>query len=106
MISCRYVGGDESSVGDRDFDTFGQKASFSEQSFKEVVLGGAAFIPEEAFQKLGITDKELEKWGSAGMRPEAPESFANKLLAGQQVYLDILNRMQATPEQVLAEISN
>lgn len=103
MIACRFVGGDFSLVGDREFDAVGQQATFSEQGFKDVVFGGAAFIPEEDFLRIGFTEQELETYGPAGQRFNPPQSFCDKLGAAHQVYRDLKSRMLVQAQQVLAE---
>lgn len=50
MIYC-FVG-TNSSVGDLGFTHVGQYAEFSDELFRDVILGGSAFIPTEDFDKL------------------------------------------------------
>lgn len=104
MISCRYVGGDCSQIGDREYDAVGQRATMSEQSFREAVLGGAPFIPEEQFALRGFTPEELGKYGPSGERIDPPASFCDKLMACQQVYHDIRARMLRNEPLLFAEI--
>lgn len=104
MISCRYVSSDCSTIGDREFDSVGQRAMFSEQGFREVVLGGAAFVPEQYWKKYGFEQRELDKYGPAGMRIDPPASFCNKLDAAQADYRELRSRIVAEPRRELSEI--
>ena len=106
MIACRYVGSDCSQVGDREFDTVGQRAVFSEQGFREVVMGEAAFIVEEDFKRVGFTSDELSMYGQSGMRVDPPQSFNDKLSLAQQIFHDMRARMASEANRVLAEVSD
>lgn len=106
MISCRYVGGDSSVIGDREFDSVGQRAVFSEQGYREAVLGGAAFITEDDFKKLSLTVDEIEMHGPVGMRVDPPMSFCEKLARAQQIYRDDRSRMTVDAPAVLADAAS
>lgn len=106
MISCRYVGGDASMIGDREFDAVGQRAVLSEQGYREAVLGGAAFIPEEAFQKIGFTPVQLDQYGPVGLRLEPPAEFCDKLILSQQVFRDIRDDMLLDSQRVLVDAAD
>lgn len=108
MISCRYVGSDCSQIGEREFDTIGQRAVLSEQGFREAVLGGAAFIPEEDFVKRGFSAEELAAHGPAGIRIDPPHSFTLKVDMAQQVFRDIRGRMgsEVGGQEVLSDASD
>jgi hypothetical protein len=107
MISCRYVGNDSSMIGDREFDVIGQRAVFSEQGYREAVLGGAAFIPEEDFKKLDLTQSELDEFGPVGSRVDPTNSFCVKTIRGQQIFREIRDRMLLGESQsVLAEAAD
>jgi hypothetical protein len=106
MISCRYVGGDSSEIGEREFDAVGQRAAFSEQGYREAVLGGAAFITEEDFRKISFTVDEINLHGPVGMRVDPPTSFCEKLARAQQIYREDRSRMLVNAEAVLAEASD
>jgi len=106
MIDCRYVSSDSCEIGLREYDAIGQRATFSEEGYREVVLGRGAFIPEAEFQKLKFTPLELEKFGPAGSRPrELPAEFLEKLYRGQQAFRDIRDRMLGG-SSVLVEVSD
>ncbi len=92
MISCRFVG-DSSMLGDREYDVVGQKAMLSEQGYREAVLGGAAFIPEEEFKGINFTPDELSRHGASGMRIDPPSEFLHKLSQAQQLFRDIREKM-------------
>ena len=104
MISCRYVSADSSMIGDREFDAIGQRAVLSEQGYREAVLGGAAFIPEEEFRKIDFTVDELNQYGPVGVRVDPPNSFCEKLLRAQQIFRDLRERMMVDSQRVLAEV--
>ena len=106
MIACRYVGSGCSQVGDREFDTVGQRAVFSEQGFREVVLGNAPFIAEEDFKRVGFTPDELSMYGQSGMRVDPPQSFNDKLGMAQQIFREVRARMESEANSVLAEASD
>ena len=106
MIACRYVGGDCSMIGDREFDTVGQRAVFSEQGFCEAILGHAPFITEEDFKKIGFTSDELSMYGQSGLRVDPSQSFNAKLGMVQQVFRDTYARMGSEANRVLAEASD
>ena len=103
MITCVYVGGDCSQIDDREFDSVGQRASFSEQTFRDAILGGAAFIREEDFSKLGFTEEEISVYGPFGTRVDVPQSFGEKLATAQQIFRDTYARMHSEASKVLAE---
>ena len=105
MITCRYVGGDCSTIGDREFDAVGQRAEFSEQGFREAVLGNAPFIVEDDFKKVGFTEEELSTHGPSGSRVDPTQSFTDKLGAAQQMFRDTRARMESGADQELAEAS-
>lgn len=92
MIACRYVGWDSSRVGDREFDEVGQRAVFSERTFYEAVVGGAAFVFEEDFKNLGITRSELESFGPLGIRVDPSDVFCEKVARGQQIFRELRDR--------------
>lgn len=106
MIACRYVGGDCSQIGDREFDAVGQRAVFSEQGFREAVLGNAPFIVEEDFSKVGFTADELSMHGQSGARMDPPQSFNDKLTMAQQMFREVRARMESEASSVLAEASD
>jgi hypothetical protein len=67
----RYVGGGSCSVGDRDFESVGQKAEFSHELALDALNGGAVFVTEEQFETLDFTDEEISSlqqvhWSQAG----------------------------------------
>lgn len=108
MISCRYVGGDCSFLGEREFEAVGQRAMLSEDGYRDAVLGGAAFIPESDFFKIGFTTEELAANGPVGIRVDPPQAFNEKLARAQQVFRDISSRMlqEAGGLSVLADLSD
>lgn len=106
MISCRYVGGDSSEIGDREFDTVGQKASLSETGYREAVLGGAAFIPEATFDKVGFSQEQLDMYGPVGLRMDPPADFCDKLMVAQELFREIRSEMTRDSAQVLVEASD
>ena len=103
MIACRYVSGDCSQIGEREFDTVGQRAVFSEQGFREAILGHAPFITEEDFRKIGFTEDELSVHGQSGARVDPPQPFNDKLALAQQTFRDTCARMESEAGLVLAE---
>src|SRR5690348_4266896 len=105
MISCRYVGADSSLIGDREFDAVGQVAVFSEEGYRDAVLGGAAFIPETEFRRVSFTSEELEKFGPVGVRVDPTANFCDKLDLAHQIYRDIRRSMELDATSVLAEVS-
>ena len=105
MISCIFVGGGFSYIGDREYDTVGQRAMLSEEGFKEAVLGNAAFIPEEDYRKIGFTATELSLYSQSGARFNPPHEFTEKLELAQSIYRDLRNRMLSESNKVLADAS-
>ena len=106
MISCRYVGGDCSDVGGREFDAVGQRATFSEESFREVLLRLAPFIPDADFDKVEFTEHELSTYGPSGKRVDPPQSFCDKLALAQEICRDLRERMLGGGGEVLAEVAD
>ena len=92
MVTCRYVGGDCSTVGDREFDTVGQVAMFSEEGFREAILGNAPFLTDEDFARVGFTPQELTKYGRSGDRVDPAASFAMKLAMAQGLFAGLRAR--------------
>ena len=105
MVLCRYVGGDCSTIGDREFDAVGQRATLSEEGFREAVLGHAPFISEEDFTKIGFTQEELATYGPSGSRVDPPQSFIDKLAMAQEIFRDTYGRMLVESVRVLVEVS-
>lgn len=101
MVNCVYVGGEASEIGDREFDAVGQKAQFSESGFVDAVLGGAAFLPESEFNRIGMTAEEIRKYGPAGERDNPPGSFIAKLSRAHEVYRNLRSQIQADTNKVL-----
>ena len=66
-------------MGDVEFDTVGQRATFPESIFRDVLLGGGKFVVESKFQKVGFTQKELSDYGPFGERIFPSASFESKL---------------------------
>ena len=106
MVNCAYVGNLASQIGDIEFDTIGQRAEFSETGFRDAVLGGAGFIPMADFDRVGFEAKELEQYGSSGMRCDPTDSFCRKVEIAQQIYRDIYRRLQGRDVDVLAEVAS
>ncbi len=108
MIHCRYVGSDESTVGDREFGRIGEVAMFSESLFVDVVVGAAPFIPEAGFKRVGFSAEELAAFGLPENRDLAPASFLEKLEAAQQVFLDLRARVlkEGLAGVAIAEVSD
>ncbi len=106
MISCRYVGSDCSYLGDREFDAVGQMATLSEEGFREAILGGAVFIPEESFHKVGFTEDELKQFAESGMRCDPTESFVNKLALAQLMYGELFESMKQNANSILVETAD
>jgi hypothetical protein len=104
MVYCRYVGGEASNIGDIEFDAVGQRATFSERGFREVVAGGAAFLPLELFDQVGFTQEELDHHGPIGLRYLPPENFCNKLMVAQQFFRGLREELLSgkSVEEVLA----
>jgi hypothetical protein len=108
MVTCVYVGGESSAIGDREFDAIGQKAVFSEKGFGEVLLGGAAFIPQKMFDGIGFTEEELGEYGPIGSRYDPPQSFCDKLATAQHFFHELRSELASgkQPEDVLASIDD
>jgi hypothetical protein len=106
MIFCRYIGGEVSQIGEIEFDSIGQRATFSERGFRDIVLGGAAFLPVSMFDRLRFTDTELEKHGPIGARYFPPDTFCNKLLTAQQLFRELRDEFLAgkSIEDILATV--
>ena len=106
MVSCRFVGGDCCEVGEREFDAVGQRAAFSEATFRDVVVGGAAFIIEEDFKKVGFTKEELAQHGSFGDRYDPPSSFCDKLFLAQEIFRETRKSLLADASMVESDFAN
>lgn len=86
MVHCRYVGSDESTIGEREFGRVGEIAMFGEALFRDAVLGGAPFIPEASFKMVDFSGDELAAFGLPENRDLATASFTEKLAKAQQVF--------------------
>jgi hypothetical protein len=106
MISCQYVGSDCAIIGEREFDTVGQLADFSEQEYRDVVLGNAHFIRNEDFKKCGFTEEELTSYGQSGSRVDPTPEFMSKLDMAQKIFCDAHARMLVDEGSVLSEASD
>lgn len=106
MISCRFVGGSAATIGDREYDVVGARATFSEQTYRDVVLGRAHFILEADFQKCGFTEDELRTYGPFGERFEPTQAFCEKLELAQRIFRDTFERMVADDGRTLAELAD
>ena len=91
MVSCRYVGSDTSTVGDREFSLPGEVAVFSESTFADAVLGGCALIPEASWKKLCISREETDLY--AENPEEVAQDFLLKLDIAQKAYRDLRARL-------------
>lgn len=98
MIDCRYVG-ELSFIGDRRFDSIGQRAVLAEAQFEEVLLGGAAFIKEDDFRKIGFTDEEIAAYGSSIGFADFPQTFGEKLSIARQVFHDTRATLRVREEE-------
>lgn len=85
MNNYRFVGVN-TKIGDREFTTFGSVASFTDDQFKEVARGGAAFITEDEFEALGISEEELEKYTSINYFGAIPEDLRERFEKGRDIY--------------------
>jgi hypothetical protein len=106
MITCRFVGSDCATIGDREFDTVGQRATFSEQGFREAVLGHAAFITDKDFARVCFTQDELSNYGQSGLRINPSRGFLEKLSLAQEIFRDTYAGMEREANRVLAEASD
>lgn len=106
MITCRYVGSDCSSLGEREFDTVGQIATLSEDGFREAVLGGAAFISDEAFKRVNFSSADLLLYGQSGERCDPSAKFVEKLSIAQQVYRDLFTNMKRDAKRILVDTAD
>lgn len=106
MVVCNYIGGEASELGHIEFDAVGQTANLSERGFREVILGGAAFLPKPLFKRVGFTEKELDEQGPLGLRHLPSESFCNKLIIAQQFYRELRAELESgvPVEEVLAAL--
>jgi hypothetical protein len=108
MVKCRYVGGDCSTIGlgdgEVEYDTIGQRATMTERGFREAVLGGAPFIPDEYFDRVDFTPQELSQWGQVGVRVDTSTRFEEKLGVAQEMFRDLCARMRANQSLTLAEL--
>lgn len=91
MIFC-YVG-THTVVGERAYEALGQRAQFDAETYKRVILGGGAFIPQENFDKIGFDPEELAAYGLGANQGYAPEAFQEKLRSAVQVLDDIRKEM-------------
>lgn len=89
MISAVFVGSDSAFIGDTEYDEVGQKASFAEKFFVDVINGGACFIPQKSYEAIGFTADELAAYGPAGLRDNPTNDFCQKLALAQQVFRDL-----------------
>ena len=107
MVHARYVGGEVSELGEIEFDTIGQRATLSEKGFREVILGGAAFLPQATFDRVGFTEEELQHQGPLGQRYLPHEDFCNKLAIAHQFYRELRQELEGgkSVEEVLAPVS-
>lgn len=80
--------GVKSLIGDREFSEFGQRAQFTEAQYEQAVKGGAAFIEEVSFKKIGFTVEEIAAYGSIAKRSLAPKGFLEKVEIAVQVFRD------------------
>jgi hypothetical protein len=77
MNTYRFVGS-ACEIGGVNYDQFGQRAQFTAQQAKDVLLGGGAFISEADFAALNVTQEEIDTYGFMGGFPEPTEAFAKK----------------------------
>jgi len=96
-------------VMERTYDAFGQRANFTDAQYRDVVLGGGAFIPEESFTEIGFTLEEIAAFGSSGNRMFAPDSLRDRVFRAEQVFRCVRDRMlrkvnvaSTPPQEILA----
>lgn len=101
------MGGDSTEIGSREFTKVGEVAVYPESTFRDIVLGGGAMIPNSTFDGIGFTAEELSAWGPPENRDEAPASFCEKLNRAQRAYIDLKTRMPrlGSISSMMSEIS-
>ena len=89
MPTFRFVG-TESEIGGEGLRRFGQRITLSDSRAKEAIMGAGketayagatAIIPDEAFEKLKVSDQEMDKYAYPGQRNNAPPEFRAKVKA-------------------------
>jgi hypothetical protein len=73
-------------MGVVSFKQFGQSVELTDEQARDLALGGAAIVPAEDFELLGITAAEMVKHGPFGALGNAAAEFAEKVKAGIAAY--------------------
>lgn len=76
-------------VGDRQFTSVGQKIELPEKEFLEIVRGGAVFVPEADFDKLGFTQQEITAYAADRYFGKLPDDYVAKLEQAREIYRDL-----------------
>jgi hypothetical protein len=95
--------GSYSEVDGREFTQVGQYAEWTEETYKEKVLGNCPFIPHKEFVSCGFTTHELLEYGSYVNLPLAPDSFRAKHVKARRILHDIRERLKSRPHEQLPE---
>ena len=101
----RYIFvGNYTEIGDRVFSRLGQSADWDE-AFYQQIIGGAAFIPNTEFKKIGFTQDELDRYADYGNRALAPASFNAKVKEATLVLCELREKLstRAVPEEIASQ---
>lgn len=86
MALYRFVGR-AAQLGETIFSAVGEQAELTEQVYREAIAGGAAFITEEEFKALEISDYDLNRLRQNPDLEQEPE-LARKLTGARSKFLE------------------
>src|SRR5687768_10485206 len=85
-MTCKFIG-TEAEVGGTRLHKLGQPITMEDRDAEQMILGGGseqafagaiAMLPEGLFEKIGLTEEELEKYSTPGARQQALSGASGK----------------------------
>lgn len=98
-MRVRFVG-KHSIVGDMEFSSFGQFTDMTKGQFIDTIRGGAAFIPEKAFEALDFSQEDLQRYCGEYYFGEVPEHVSLKIEAARELFRQLLAQVRETGDFV------
>lgn len=81
-----FVGRGLSHVGGQEFSQFGQRAEFTDDFAREVILGGAAFITLEDYESLEIDPEHVARYFNESYLGEIPNELDSKRCEAEDLF--------------------
>lgn len=93
-VYIRRSGSGSTIRGDREFTAVGQRIDLSEESFKELVKGGGAFLPLDQFETINFDEADLVKFGP-GYYGDFSPAFVEKCDLAAEMFRELYASVKA-----------